>query len=144
MGIFLLMVLYSGVSLVKNAGTASDYLRPPPAPPATPYPSSAVYHPTDRIAWEQIAPQTPSRFHPRHQLMMQHNDETPETDDASPTPPPPRTAFRALAPGTPSSSSFLRSGGSPVKMLGERERERQWERERGRSPTESRSPVKRY
>ena len=140
--VFLLVVLYSVKSLVKSAGSASDYLRQPPPP--TPYPSSA-YHSlqADRIAWEQIEPQTPSRrFNPRH---LAQGEGTPEMDTSPPAPPLPRSAFKALAPHaphTPSSSLFPRSGRSPMKMMTERDRE--WERERGRSPTKSRSPVKRY
>ncbi|RYP39200.1 hypothetical protein DL767_002308 [Monosporascus sp. MG133] len=131
LGVLLLIVLFSGASLVKSAGSAGDYLRQQPPPPPTPFPSAYQHHPhpADRIAWEQLAPQTPRHFNPRH-LTRFGNDETPDTD-ASPEP-----SFRALtAPHTPGT----RRGGSPTKLdrlLRERERER--------SPTKSRSPTKRY
>ncbi|KAK7750146.1 hypothetical protein SLS62_007895 [Diatrype stigma] len=138
-----LIFCYSGTSIVKKVGGGDIFAQPPLAPPPA-YPSAYYPHPADRIAWEQIAPQTPRHFNPRH--MRHSNDETPESDIASPTPPP-MSSFRALAPPplhTPSSSRRLQ--GSPSKLMStiERNREREWERERGRSPTKSRSPTKRY
>ncbi|KAI0886399.1 uncharacterized protein GGS22DRAFT_160742 [Annulohypoxylon maeteangense] len=109
--------IFSGRSLYKSTNAFTD-LQPHPA---APFPS---HHPGDQhsirpssrqVYWQAI-PQTPRRSNSRHLLA---NDDTPDTDEM------PR--FQALPPlETPMSRR------SPSKG------------ERGRSPTKSRSPTKRY
>lgn len=115
------MFFFSGRSLINNTTGYANFAAP--APPPQPFPSHAASmgHPMvmspQGIAWEQI-PQTPRHMQSRH--FLNNHDETPDTD-ASPSP------YKALAaPQTPSSRR------SPMKG------------DRGRSPTKSRSPTKRY
>ncbi|KAI0190390.1 Di-sulfide bridge nucleocytoplasmic transport domain-containing protein [Xylaria flabelliformis] len=107
--------VFSGRSLYKSAHDYPDFTRH--APPAYNQPHPSEHAVPQQVYWQAIQPQTP-----RHVLRrLPANDETPDTD-ASPVP-----RFQALPPPeTPSRRH------SPTKV------------ERGRSPTKSRSPVKRY
>ncbi|KAI0476280.1 Di-sulfide bridge nucleocytoplasmic transport domain-containing protein [Xylariaceae sp. FL0804] len=114
--LFVLLVmifLFSGRSLYRNTNEFPDFSGNVP-PPAFSQPAAPQHH----VYWQAIQPQTPRHFNSRH--LLNHNDETPETDGS-----PPR--FKAIAgPQTPATRR------SPSKG------------ERGRSPTKSRSPTKRY
>ncbi|KAI0192771.1 hypothetical protein F4808DRAFT_442713 [Astrocystis sublimbata] len=117
--------LFSGRSLYKSTHGPPDFARHA-APPAPAYsqPADGGGGP-QQIYWQAIQPQTP-----RHRLRhLPAHDETPDdTPDASPSP----QKFKALMPpDTPS-----RRPASPAKT--------DRDRERGRSPAKSRSPVKRY
>ncbi|KAI1642542.1 Di-sulfide bridge nucleocytoplasmic transport domain-containing protein [Daldinia loculata] len=120
--IALLLVLftifaYSGRSLYKSANAFTDI---PQSHPPAPFPSHQAgdqhLRPlSQQVYWQAIQPQTPRHTSNRHLLV---NEETPDTDEV------PRYALPP--PETPMSRR------SPSKG------------ERGRSPTKSRSPVKRY
>ncbi|KAI0105390.1 hypothetical protein F4776DRAFT_675906 [Hypoxylon sp. NC0597] len=110
--------IFSGRSLIKSTNAFTDI--PQPHPPA-PFPSQHagdqhMKPPSQQVYWQALPPHTPRRPNNRHILA---NDDTPDTDEA------PR--YHALPPPeTPISRR------SPSKG------------ERGRSPTKSRSPTKRY
>ncbi|KAI1343549.1 Di-sulfide bridge nucleocytoplasmic transport domain-containing protein [Xylariaceae sp. FL0016] len=107
--------LFSGRSLYKSAHGFPDFPSHAPAPPT--YSQHAMGGASQQVYWQAIQPQTPRHFNSRHLL---NNDETPDTDGS-----PPR--FKTItAPQTPATRR------SPSKG------------ERGRSPTKSRSPMKRY
>ncbi|KAF2967582.1 hypothetical protein GQX73_g5973 [Xylaria multiplex] len=112
----LAIFLFSGRSLYKSAHGYPDFTRH--VPPAYNQPQPSEHAVPQQVFWQAIQPQTP-----RHNYNLRHlpaNDETPETDTSPPK-------FRALPP--PETPSGRRS---PSKG------------ERGRSPTKSRSPTKRY
>lgn len=109
--------IYSGRSLYKSANAFTDI---PQGHPAAPFPShhagdQHMRPPSQQVYWQAIEPQTP-RHRNRHLLTK---DETPDTDEA-------QHLYALPAPQTPASRR------SPSKG------------ERGRSPTKSRSPTKRY
>ncbi|KAI8959375.1 Di-sulfide bridge nucleocytoplasmic transport domain-containing protein [Daldinia sp. FL1419] len=109
--------VYSGKSLYKSANTFTDI---PQAHPPAPFPSHRAgdqhLRPlSQQVYWQAIQPQTPRHTNHRRLLV---NDETPDTDEVS--------RYALPPPETPLSRR------SPSKG------------ERGRSPTKSRSPVKRY
>ncbi|KAI1327033.1 hypothetical protein F5Y16DRAFT_373054 [Xylariaceae sp. FL0255] len=110
--------LFSGRSLYKSAHDYPDFTRPmPPQYNSQPQPSEHAV--AQQVYWQAIQPQTPRHFNARHMLQ---NEDTPETEiDASPS-----KSKVLVAPQTPSGRR------SPSKG------------ERGRSPTKSRSPTKRY
>ncbi|KAI8631630.1 hypothetical protein F5Y19DRAFT_400135 [Xylariaceae sp. FL1651] len=113
--LLLVIFLFSGRSLYKSAHDYPDFARHPPPPYSQPHPSEHAAPP--QVYWQAIQPQTPRHFNTRHALP---NEETPETDASPPK-------FKSLMP--PETPSARRS---PSKG------------ERGRSPTKSRSPSKRY
>ncbi|KAI1493619.1 Di-sulfide bridge nucleocytoplasmic transport domain-containing protein [Biscogniauxia mediterranea] len=109
--------VFSGRSLYRTAHDFPDFNSHRTQPVYGQHQVDHMVSPPQQVYWQAIQPQTPRRFNSRHYLA---NDETPDTDGS-----PPR--FKALTgPQTP----LLRR--SPSKG------------ERGRSPTKSRSPSKRY
>ncbi|KAI1800208.1 Di-sulfide bridge nucleocytoplasmic transport domain-containing protein [Daldinia bambusicola] len=108
--------IYSGKSLYKSANAFTDI---PQVHPPAPFPSHHAGDPhlkplSQQVYWQAVQPQTPR--HASNRRFIQ--DETPDTDEV------PR--YSLPPPETPISRR------SPSKG------------ERGRSPTKSRSPVKRY
>ncbi|KAI1505966.1 Di-sulfide bridge nucleocytoplasmic transport domain-containing protein [Biscogniauxia marginata] len=111
--------LFSGRSLYRTAHDFPDFARHRGPPVYAQHHPDHMISPPQQVYWQAIQPQTPRHFNTRHLL---NNEETPDTDGS-----PPPSRFKALtAPQTP----LLRR--SPSKG------------ERGRSPTKSRSPSKRY
>ncbi|KAI1445487.1 Di-sulfide bridge nucleocytoplasmic transport domain-containing protein [Annulohypoxylon stygium] len=109
--------VFSGRSLYKSTNAFTD-LQPHPSAPFPSHHMGDQHHvrPSSQVYWQAI-PQTPHRSKSRHLLA---NDDTPDTDEM------PR--FQSLPPPeTPMSRRRSPSKG-----------------ERGRSPTKSRSPTKRY
>ncbi|TGJ84663.1 hypothetical protein E0Z10_g4107 [Xylaria hypoxylon] len=110
----LALILFSGRSVIGAARNYPDFTRH--APPTYNQPHPSEHAAAQQVYWQAIQPQTP-RHNLRH---LPANDETPETDVSPPK-------YRALPPPeTPSGRQ------SPSRV------------ERGRSPTKSRSPTKRY
>ncbi|KAI2470691.1 hypothetical protein F4781DRAFT_389470 [Annulohypoxylon bovei var. microspora] len=110
--------IFSGRSLYKSTNAFMD-LQPHPSVPFPSHHAGDQHHirPSSQQVYWQAIPQTPRRSNSRHLLA---NDDTPDTDEM------PR--FQALPPPeTPMSRRRSPSKG-----------------ERGRSPTKSRSPTKRY
>ncbi|KAI1452318.1 hypothetical protein F4805DRAFT_447775 [Annulohypoxylon moriforme] len=109
--------IFSGRSLYKSTNAFTD-LQSHPSAPFPSHHSGDQHHvrPSSQVYWQAL-PQTPRRSNSRH---LMANDDTPDTDEV------PR--FHALPPPeTPMSRRRSPSKG-----------------ERGRSPTKSRSPTKRY
>ncbi|KAH9897125.1 hypothetical protein F4778DRAFT_744458 [Xylariomycetidae sp. FL2044] len=114
--LFFALFLFSGRSIYKTSHGLPDFPRHPHA--YNPVPSEQAYvQPAPQQVYWQAIPQTPRHFKGRHLL---NNEETPDTDGS-----PPRSQA-IMGPRTPASRM------SPSKG------------ERGRSPTKSRSPTKRY
>ncbi|KAI0010782.1 Di-sulfide bridge nucleocytoplasmic transport domain-containing protein [Xylariaceae sp. FL0662B] len=117
----LIATLHSGARLFANGAVLTGISSPHPPTPFPSHPAGEQQHmlpPGQQVYWQALQPRTPRRFNSRHMLQ---NDDTPETDGS----PPPR--FKPLtAPQTPSSRR------SPSKG------------ERGRSPTKTGSPTKKY
>ncbi|KAI1087640.1 hypothetical protein F5B19DRAFT_60769 [Rostrohypoxylon terebratum] len=112
--------IFSGRSLYKSTNAFTDIQ----SHPSVPFPSHHIgdqHHvrPSSRQVYWQAIPQTPHRSNSRH---LPANDDTPDTDEI-----PRFHALPSLAPETPMSRRRSPSKG-----------------ERGRSPTKSRSPSKRY
>ncbi|KAI1422746.1 hypothetical protein F5Y12DRAFT_761583 [Xylaria sp. FL1777] len=112
---FFAIFLFSGRSLYKTANDLPDFTRH--VPPVYSQPQPSEHAAPQQVYWQAIQPQTP-----RHNLrLLPSKDETPETDVS----PPPRMKA-LLPPETPSGRRTPSKG------------------ERGRSPTKSRSPTKRF
>ncbi|KAI1212087.1 Di-sulfide bridge nucleocytoplasmic transport domain-containing protein [Annulohypoxylon truncatum] len=109
--------IFSGRSLYKSTNAFTDIQPHPSAPFPSHHPGDQHHaRPSSQVYWQAI-PRTPHRSNSRHLLV---NDDTPDTDEM------PR--FQALPPPeTPMSRRRSPSKG-----------------ERGRSPTKSRSPTKKY